>query len=312
MLAAACSLLAMFPAAASALTVSAPANVPLSAKVAISASSSDTTGFAMLMVDGAAVRFGVISPCEKLTFAAVPLTSGLHEVVAVLRTRAGLTCSPVLATRAWGPPATPRAPTHDGLYPKSVTIPVTIGSDTTTLAVLVDGKPFSTSKIARPSTLPLTLKLPAGAHRVELRASNPIALTSKSFILTRPTWPAPGYTTITSPFGWRYHPILHYWRLHAGTDIGAPEGAKAAAAASGTVVSAGWNSGGLGNFVLIDHGGGYETGYGHLSRIVVRKGQKVTMGQQIGCVGMTGLATGPHLHFEVRVNGTPVDPLGYL
>jgi murein DD-endopeptidase MepM/ murein hydrolase activator NlpD len=116
-------------------------------------------------------------------------------------------------------------------------------------------------------------------------------------------WPVQG--VITSPFGMRWG------RMHEGIDIGAPTGTPIWAAAGGTVFYAGWE-GGYGNLTVIDHGNGLATAYGHQSRIVVATGQTVTRGQVIGYVGSTGHSTGPHLHFEVRVNGTPVDPLGYL
>lgn len=116
---------------------------------------------------------------------------------------------------------------------------------------------------------------------------------------------------LTSRFGPRLHPIFHTVRMHTGIDIGAGYGAPVRAAAAGTVVVAGPASG-YGNAVVVDHGGGLATLYGHLSRISVRVGAHVGAGQQLGAVGNTGNSTGPHLHFEVRVNGTPVDPLAYL
>ena len=115
-------------------------------------------------------------------------------------------------------------------------------------------------------------------------------------------WPVNG--PVVSPFGMRWG------RLHAGIDIAVPYGTPIHAAASGTVIFAGW-MGGYGNFVIIDHGGGLSTAYGHQSSIAVGGGS-VSQGQVIGYVGCTGHCFGPHLHFEVRVNGTPVDPLGYL
>lgn len=119
----------------------------------------------------------------------------------------------------------------------------------------------------------------------------------------RLAWPAQG--PVTSPFGQRWG------RMHTGIDIGAGMGASITAAAAGTVIVAGWVEG-YGNTVVIDHGGGISTLYGHQSSIHVSVGQAVSAGQEIGLVGSTGHSTGPHLHFEVRVNGTPVDPLGYL
>jgi murein DD-endopeptidase MepM/ murein hydrolase activator NlpD len=116
-------------------------------------------------------------------------------------------------------------------------------------------------------------------------------------------WPVSG--PVTSPFGYRWG------RLHAGIDIGVPYGTPIHAAASGTVVLAGW-TGGYGNYTCIDHGGGMATCYGHQSSYAISGGAQVTQGQVIGYVGSTGHSFGAHLHFEVRINGNPVDPLGYL
>jgi murein DD-endopeptidase MepM/ murein hydrolase activator NlpD len=116
-------------------------------------------------------------------------------------------------------------------------------------------------------------------------------------------WPVAG--PITSPFGMRWG------TLHPGIDIGVPSGTPVHAAAAGRVVWCGWMSG-YGNLVMIDHGGGYATAYGHNTSVAVSCGQEVAQGQVIAYSGCTGFCTGPHVHFEVRVNGTPVDPLGYL
>jgi len=99
--------------------------------------------------------------------------------------------------------------------------------------------------------------------------------------------------------------------MHEGIDIAAPTGTPIRAAAGGTVISAGW-LGGYGNLTVIDHGGGVSTAYGHQSAFAVGGGQAVAQGQVIGYVGSTGHSTGPHLHFEVRINGSAVDPMGYL
>jgi murein DD-endopeptidase MepM/ murein hydrolase activator NlpD len=121
-------------------------------------------------------------------------------------------------------------------------------------------------------------------------------------------WPASG--GITSYYGPRIHPVTGVNKLHTGIDIGAPHGAPIKAADGGTVISAGWMNG-YGNTVIINHGGGYSTLYAHMSSIAV-SGGSVSKGQVIGYVGSTGLSTGPHLHFEVRINGAPTNPLGYL
>lgn len=124
-------------------------------------------------------------------------------------------------------------------------------------------------------------------------------------------WPVPGYRTITSYYGMRVHPITGVYKLHSGIDVGAPTGANFIAAASGTVVKAAYTSG-YGNMVLIDHGGGLQTLYAHGSAILVSSGQKVNAGDAILKVGSTGYSTGPHAHFEVRVNGNTVNPLNYV
>jgi murein DD-endopeptidase MepM/ murein hydrolase activator NlpD len=116
-------------------------------------------------------------------------------------------------------------------------------------------------------------------------------------------WPVSG--PVVSPFGYRWG------RLHAGIDIAVPYGTPIHAAAAGTVVLAGWVSG-YGNYTCIDHGGGLATCYAHQSSYAVSQGAAVSQGQVIGYVGCTGHCFGPHLHFEVRINGAPVDPLGYL
>lgn len=125
------------------------------------------------------------------------------------------------------------------------------------------------------------------------------------------TWPAPGYKRITSQYGMRYHPILKKRKLHTGMDIGAPKGANIVAADSGTVIQVGWN-GGYGNTVMINHGNNKVTLYAHCSATLVSVGQTVQKGDVIAKVGSTGWSTGPHLHFEVRINGEPVNPTKYL
>jgi murein DD-endopeptidase MepM/ murein hydrolase activator NlpD len=129
-------------------------------------------------------------------------------------------------------------------------------------------------------------------------AAAPAHVSSSGFI-----WPVSG--PVVSGFGMRWG------RMHTGIDIAVPSGTPIHAAASGTVIYSGWMSG-YGNLVFIDHGGGLSTGYAHQSSIAVSNGTHVSQGQVVGYVGCTGHCFGPHLHFEVRINGSPVDPLGYL
>lgn len=121
----------------------------------------------------------------------------------------------------------------------------------------------------------------------------------------------PSDAPVTSSFGWRMHPILGYQKFHSGMDFGAEYGSPIRAADRGVVIFAGWY-GGYGNAVIIDHGNGLTTLYGHSSGLYVSEGQAVERGQAIAAVGSTGLSTGPHLHFEVRKDGEPVDPANYL
>jgi len=137
------------------------------------------------------------------------------------------------------------------------------------------------------------------AAQANRQAGSPTSTPSSAGLI----WPVNG--PVTSPFGWRWG------RLHQGIDIGVGMGTPIKAAASGTVIYCGWESG-YGNLTVLDNGGNLATAYGHQSSIAVACGQQVAQGDVIGYVGCTGHCTGPHLHFEVRINGTPVDPLGYL
>lgn len=121
------------------------------------------------------------------------------------------------------------------------------------------------------------------------------------------TMAMPASGRISSGFGLRRHPVLRFTRMHKGLDIAAGYGAPIRAANDGVVVFAGRN-GGYGNFVRLNHSGGMGTGYGHMSRILVRPGQRVSKGQQIGAVGSTGISTGPHLHYELYRNGVAINP----
>jgi len=115
---------------------------------------------------------------------------------------------------------------------------------------------------------------------------------------------------ISSPFGWRMHPILGKQKFHSGVDLAAVRGTSVLAADGGVVISAGWQ-GGYGNTVIIDHGAGFTTLYAHNDKLLVKAKDKVVKGQIISKVGSTGLSTGPHLHFEIRIDGSPVDPMEY-
>lgn len=122
-------------------------------------------------------------------------------------------------------------------------------------------------------------------------------------------WPVHG--PITSPFGMRLDPVMHQWWLHTGIDIGVAEGTPVDAACAGTVLYSGWMTG-YGNVVIIDCGHGISTLYAHAETLLVHVGESVVQGQEIDLAGMTGWATGPHVHFEIRVNGKPINPLPYL
>ena len=124
-------------------------------------------------------------------------------------------------------------------------------------------------------------------------------------------WPLPGHSRISSPFGNRTHPITRRSEHHNGIDLPAPSGTRIVAAADGIVRTSSW-LGGFGNTVIIDHGGGYTTLYAHNLHNHVNVGQRVTAGQHIADVGTTGVSTGNHLHFEIRRNGTPINPMQFF
>ena len=141
-------------------------------------------------------------------------------------------------------------------------------------------------------------------------AADSLELHTARLAATPSVMPTSGW--LTSAFSqMRAHPILHIDRPHEGIDVVAPAGAPIEAPAAGIVTSAGWSTG-YGNTITIDHGFGLVTRYAHASRLLVRAGQRVKRGERIALVGNTGLATGPHLHYEVHVNGKPVDPLRYV
>lgn len=133
----------------------------------------------------------------------------------------------------------------------------------------------------------------------------------KKYVGGKYLWPTPGYYKITSPYGNRYHPILKKNSFHSGIDIGAQKGANILASNSGEIIVAGWNNA-YGNYVVINHGGGQTTLYAHMSKILVKKGQNVKRGDKIGLVGSTGWSTGPHLHFEISIDGKTKNPKSYF
>lgn len=135
--------------------------------------------------------------------------------------------------------------------------------------------------------------------------------TSKYLGSGKMAWPTPGYSRITSPYGWRRHPILKRNKLHTGVDIGAANGSSIKAAEQGVVLEVGWR-GAYGRVVIINHGGNIVSLYAHTSQTLVNEGEIVAKGQEIARVGSTGMSTGPHLHFEVRKNGAHVNPMSYL
>lgn len=124
-------------------------------------------------------------------------------------------------------------------------------------------------------------------------------------------WPVPSSTRITSPFGYRIHPILGIRKLHTGIDIAAKSGSTVVSAGPGTVIKAAWNNS-YGYMVMVDHGGGIVTLYAHNSVLKVKTGDNVKRGERIALSGSTGASTGPHVHFEVRVNGEYKNPMNYL
>ncbi|MEG0050657.1 MAG: peptidoglycan DD-metalloendopeptidase family protein [Terrisporobacter sp.] len=130
-------------------------------------------------------------------------------------------------------------------------------------------------------------------------------------VISNGSWPVPGYSRVSSPFGYRIHPVLGYKKMHTGIDIPAPTGTPTVAVESGTVIFSG-NQGSYGKTVMIRHDNGNVSLYAHNSQLLVSVGQTVKKGQAVTKIGSTGRSTGPHLHFEIRVNGTAQNPLNYL
>ena len=161
------------------------------------------------------------------------------------------------------------------------------------LAGVVDGAQVIASRTSDIVGTPLDIFRPTGAgSNISVRFPSGMPVAARA---------------VTSGFGWRTHPILGGWRAHSGVDLAAPYGSPVVATADGVVNQANWR-GGYGLFVAVQSGG-METRYGHMSRLNVTAGQRVRQGDVIGYVGSTGRSTGPHLHYEVRVNGQAVDPM---
>ncbi len=144
-------------------------------------------------------------------------------------------------------------------------------------------------------------------RKQELENSAAYIVSTGSFI-----WPSAVSRKVTSPYGMRYHPTLYVWRMHSGIDIGGADYGTDILAADGGVVSVATYGSGYGNYVMINHGNGIMTLYAHMSKYYVSVGDVVKQGDVIGAVGSTGVSTGPHIHFEIRINGSTVDPLQYF
>jgi murein DD-endopeptidase MepM/ murein hydrolase activator NlpD len=174
-------------------------------------------------------------------------------------------------------------------------------------AEIAKARVYSTLKERRMEYERRVSKLEASSNEIERFVQSRGA--TKTVSSGKFSWPLMG--RITSRFGFRVHPLWGRRSLHTGLDIAAPYGKPIMAADTGEVIFAGWWDG-YGKAIVIDHGRAYTTVYGHMSRLYMQVGQRVEKGQVIGLVGSTGYSTGPHLHFEIRVNGRPVDPLPYL
>jgi murein DD-endopeptidase MepM/ murein hydrolase activator NlpD len=170
-----------------------------------------------------------------------------------------------------------------------------------------DGGNAPVAAPAPATTIPLPEACTGDPASLEGTPDAPGQPSTKGWVLPLPA----GRFTPTSPFGWRMHPIVHDWRLHTGEDLGAALGTPVYAVFPGKVVAAGPNDG-YGNQIVVQHVGGVASAYNHLSAILVPAGARVTAGQLIGRVGSTGMSTGAHLHFEIRINGRPIDPVPFM
>jgi murein DD-endopeptidase MepM/ murein hydrolase activator NlpD len=229
------------------------------------------------------------------------LAQDSHAIAAMLRTRATNSATTIATTDPPRSSAISTSPPSTTATTPAVTshAPAATTTETTTAP--------TTTPTAAPATDPSTTAAPkptASTFPQDYSTGTP----PRRGVTLR--YPIPG-APVVSTFGMRMDPVLHVYRMHEGIDIYAPEGTPIHAAGSGTIIWTGPRHG-YGNAVFIDHGNGVVTVYAHQSRIAVRTGQHVSSGQVIGYVGHTGLAAGPHLHFEVRIDGTAYDPLRFV
>jgi murein DD-endopeptidase MepM/ murein hydrolase activator NlpD len=183
-----------------------------------------------------------------------------------------------------------------GVHPEAVLAANGLGKD----AALQEGK-----DVFLPGAKPITVvREGGGSGGASSIAGSGGRVTARGFV-----WPVRG--RVSSPFGWRRDPFTKRRDFHTGIDVRAPRGQTIVASKNGTVVFAGW-MGGYGRVVVLNHGGGYTTIYAHCNSLLVKKGQSVSQGKAIARVGASGRATGTHLHFEVRVNNSPINPMRVL
>ncbi len=154
-------------------------------------------------------------------------------------------------------------------------------------------------------------QLEAESKAIERKLQEELKNSTKKYVGGKFAWPVLGYTRVSSSYGYRTHPISKVRKFHTGIDIPAPTGTTIVAAGDGTVLSASYMSG-YGYTVIINHGSGIATLYGHNSSLSVKKGDEVKRGQEIAKAGSTGYSTGPHCHFEIRINGSTIDPMSYF
>ena len=196
--------------------------------------------------------------------------------------------------------------------------PLVMTSPTGSMGAILDVEHASILALPAPTPAPhstavvVSRRGPSSLETARAQLAGPTARLASGRVTTAQrqlAWPVRG--AVTSPFGWRIHPIFGTREFHTGMDIGAPWGAPVVSAYAGTVRLVGWKNG-YGQLVVVYHGDGLETAYSHLSATSVQPGQQVAQGQEIGRIGSTGWSTGPHLLFEVFKNGVPQNPAGYL